>query len=82
MRKKHAIFAPYRSLSTVKPGDAKTGLKIFLVVIPKEDLSGMSQAKPSFDKTLDYKYCGVPGGRVLQRTARPLSRDETRSVNM
>ena len=26
-------------------------------------------------------YCRVPGGRGLQRTARPLSRDETRSVN-
>ncbi len=26
-------------------------------------------------------YCRVPEGRGLQRTARPLSRDETRSVN-
>ncbi len=26
-------------------------------------------------------YCRVPGGQGLQRTARPLSRDETQSVN-
>ena len=29
----------------------------------------------------DNTDCRVPGGRGLQQTARPLSRDETRSVN-
>ncbi len=39
-----------------EPYYAKTGLKIFVTVIPKEGLPSTSQARPSFGMTLTTKY--------------------------
>ena len=41
---------------TRKPCHTKTGLKIFVIVIPKESLAGTRSAKPSFGMTLTIKY--------------------------
>ena len=35
----------------------------------------------ALDRLHIYKYCRMPDGRGLQKTARPPSRDETRSIN-
>ena len=41
-----------------EPWHAMTGIKIFVIVIPKEGLAGTSTANPSFGMTQTIKYTG------------------------
>ncbi len=41
---------------TPEPGDLKTAHQIFVVVLPKEGLAGISLAKLPFGMTLTVKY--------------------------
>ena len=47
------------ALKTCELHHAKTGLKIIVVIIPKEGLGGTSPAKPSFEMTPIIKLYSV-----------------------